>query len=145
MKRWVWNQWMTERLPMSLCSLNSVCFMAAERPYPYSFPDTSVISSFSTRFPAFIWVRLVGDYRAFQSGCCVQGELKASLLKPPPTVSWLRLAASASAGSCSWWAAPGPERRLPDRWRASGGREVGQHGAVTPGNLSNESTGAAGE
>lgn len=69
-------------------------------------------------------------------------KLKAARLKPPPAGSWLRLTASVSAGSCSRWALPASSRRLQDRWPA--GRGV-QRGAVTPGNLSNESVEAAGE
>lgn len=69
-------------------------------------------------------------------------ELKAARLKPPPAGSWLWLAASVSAGSCSRWAPPASRRHLQDRWPAGGG---GQRRAVTPGNLSNESVEAVGE
>ena len=48
-------------------------------------------------------------------------ELKEAQLKPPPAVSWLRLATSVGAGSCSRWAVPASRRRLQDRWQAGRG------------------------
>lgn len=62
---------------------------------------------------------------SLRSPASVPSDLKVARLKPPPTRSWLRLAASVSAGSCSRWALPALRRRLQDRWSASGGTSTG--------------------